>query len=107
MVVTGYDDRHGCGYVLNTGADAAAGTALGAQAVSHNGVTVLATPELASTLRDALTHRPVARLGWSGPVVALTLDDATLLGWLTYDIGGVLTVRGGPGPALRGAGTTD
>ena len=97
MVVTGYDDRHGCGYVLSTGTDAA-DAAPGAQAVSHDGVIVLATPELAATLRDALAHRPTALLGWSGPRVPLTLDDATMLAWLTHDVGGVLTVSGAPRP---------
>lgn len=92
MVVTGYDDRQGCGYVLSTGADAT-GAAPGAQTVSHDGVVVMCTPELAATLRDALAHRPFARLGWSGPEVPLTLDDATLLAWLTHDVGGVLTVN--------------
>ncbi len=97
MVVTGYDDRHGCGYVLSTGADAAAGAA-GSRPVEHGGITVLATPELAVALHDALRHRPVAQLGWSGPEVPLALDDATLLAWLRYTIGGVLTVSGGPRP---------
>lgn len=95
MVVTGYDDRQGCGYVLSTGPDAA-DAAPGAQAVSHDGVIVLATPELAAALRDALAHRPTASLGWSGPRVRLTLDDATLLAWLRHDIGGVLIVTNGP-----------
>lgn len=103
MVVTGYDDRQGCGYVLCTGPDAAV-AAPGAQAVSHDGVLVVVTPELAMMLRDALAHRPTARLGWSGPVVPLALDDATILAWLRYDIGGVLTVTGGPGPDPRLAG---
>ncbi|WP_219413234.1 hypothetical protein [Pseudonocardia nigra] len=96
MVVTGYDDRQGCGYVLRTGADATGAAPPGAQSVSHDGVTVLATPELAATLRDALKHRPTALLSWSGPRVPLTLDDATLLAWLTYDVGGVLTVANPP-----------
>ena len=100
MVVTGYDDRHGCGYVLSTGPDAAE-SAPGAQAVSHEGLIVLATPELATALRDALAHRPVARLSWTGPEVPLTLDDATLLGWLRHEIGGVLTVSDDPGPDPR------
>ena len=97
MVVTGYDDRNGCGYVLSTGADAAAG-APGSRSVEHSGVTVLATPELAISLRDALKHRPVALLSWNGPEVPLTLDDVTVLAWLRYTIGGVLTVSGGPRP---------
>jgi hypothetical protein len=95
MVVTGYDDRQGCGYVLSTGPDAA-DAAPGSQAVSHEGVIVLATPELATALRDALAHRPVASTGWSGPQVPLTLEDAVLLSWLRYDVGGVLTVKGAP-----------
>ena len=95
MVVTGYDDRQGCGYVLSTGPDAA-DAAPGAQAVAHNGVIVLATPELAATLCDALAHRPTASLSWSGPQVPLTLDDAVLLAWLRHDVGGVLTVANGP-----------
>ena len=33
----------------------------------HNGVVVLATPELAAALRDALVRNPVASLGWNGP----------------------------------------
>ncbi len=97
MVVTGYDDRNGCGYVMRTGSDTAAPTP-GAQSVSHDGLTVHATPELAVSLRDALAHRPVALLSWSGPEVPLTLDDPTLLGWLRHTIGGVLTVSGGPPP---------
>ena len=103
MVVTGYDDRNGCGYVLSTGSDATP-TPPGSQAVAHGGVTVLATPELAASLRDALTHRPVALLSWTGPEVPLTLDDRTVLAWLQYTIGGVLTVSGGPGPDPRLAG---
>jgi hypothetical protein len=98
MVVTGYDDRQGCGYVLSTGPDAAE-AAPGSQAVSHDGVIVLATPELAAALRDALAHRPVASMGWSGPQVPLTLDDRVLLGWLRHDIGGVLMVSGAPADA--------
>ena len=95
MVVTGYDDRQGCGYVLSTGADAA-DAAPGSQAVSHDGVIVLATPELATSLRDALAHRPTAMLSWSGPSVPRTLEDRILLAWLRHDIGGVLTVEGAP-----------
>lgn len=96
-MVTGYDDRHGCGYVLRTGADAAE-AAPHSTAVSHDGATVRATPELAALLRDALAHRPVVLLTWSGPEVPLTLDDRTLLAWLRHTIGGVLTVAGGPTP---------
>ena len=102
MVVTGYDDRTGCGYVLSTGADAT--PTPGAQTVSHDGVTVLATPELAATLRDALTYRAVAQLSWTGPEVPLTLDDRTVLAWLRFTVGGVLTVTGAPGPDPRVAG---
>ena len=94
MLVTGYDDRAGCGYVLGTGPDAAATP--GMEPVRHREVTVLATPELAAALRDALSHRPTARLTWSGPEVPLTLDDATVLAWLRHTLGGVLTVRGEP-----------
>ena len=100
MVVTGYDDRHGCGYVLSTGADMPRALP-GASAVSHDGVTVLATPELATTLRDALRYRPLTLLSWSGPEVPLTLDDRTVLAWLRYTIGGVLTVNGDPCPDPR------
>lgn len=100
MVVTGYDDRHGCGYVLSTGRDAADAMP-GARTVTHDGVTVMATPELAATLLDALAHRPTARLAWPGPEVPLRLDDTTLLGWLTHTVGGVLTVSGGPRTARR------
>jgi hypothetical protein len=102
MVVTGYDDRTGCGYVLSTGPDAT--PTPGARPVTHDGITVLATPELAATLRDALTYRAVALLGWSGPEVPLTLDDRTVLAWLRHTVGGVLTVAGGPGPDPRVAG---
>ncbi|MBC8091691.1 MAG: hypothetical protein H7Y15_07110 [Pseudonocardia sp.] len=95
MVVTGYDDRHGCGYVLSTGADATEAVPH-TSAVTHEGVLVRATPELAAALRDALAHRPVALLGWSGPEVALTFEDRILLSWLRHTVGGVLTVSGGP-----------
>lgn len=95
MVVTGYDDRAGCGYVVNTGRDVT--TALpGSESLTHAGMTVVATPEVAATLRDALVNRPVALLSWSGPEVALAFDDRTLLGWLRHTVGGVLTVNGGP-----------
>jgi len=103
MVVTGYDDRNGCGYVLSTGSDTTE-PAPGTQSVAHDGRTVLATPELAVSLRDSLAHRPVALLSWSGPEVPLTLDDRTVLAWLRHTIGGVLTVNGGPGPDPRVAG---
>jgi hypothetical protein len=95
VVVTGYDDRHGCGYVLRTGADAA-DAAPQSVAVTHDGVTVRTTPELAALLRDALANHPVATLSWTGPEVPLTFDDRTLLAWLEHTIGGVLTVSGGP-----------
>ncbi len=95
MVVTGYDDRHGCGYVLRTGPDAGE-AAPHSTIVSHSGLTIRATPELAALLRDALANRPVVQLTWSGPEVPLTLDDRTLLAWLRHTIGGVLTVAGGP-----------
>lgn len=95
VVVTGYDDRTGCGYVLSTGPDVAAALP-GAQMVGHDGVTVAATPELAAALRDALLNRPVALLSWTGPEVPLAFDDRTLLAWLRHTVGGVLTVSGGP-----------
>ena len=95
MVVTGYDDRFGCGYVLSTGPDLAA-AAPGSQRVSHANVTVAATPELAASLRDALQHHPIAQLSLGGPGVPLTLEDRTVLGWLRHTIGGVLTVTNGP-----------
>ncbi|MGH3565096.1 MAG: hypothetical protein ACRDRH_03500 [Pseudonocardia sp.] len=98
-MVTGYDDRYGCGYVLRTGRDAAAGA--GVHIVSHAGVSVVATTELAAMLRDALAHNPVALLTWSGPEVPLTLDDQTVLVWLRHTVGGVLTVTGGSGPNPR------
>ena len=42
MVVTGFDDRFGCGYVLCTGQDTQNSAALGprAESVSHGGITV-------------------------------------------------------------------
>jgi hypothetical protein len=95
MIVTGYDDRQGCGYVLRTGSDAFDGLPVGEE-VSHEGIVVRATPELAALLRDALRNRPTALLSWQGPRVPLTLEDATLLAWLMHDVGGVLSVRGGP-----------
>ena len=95
MLVTGFDDRQGCGYVLRTGPHAAEPSP-GTQPVRHNGVAGLATPELAAALRDALVRNPVALLSWNGPQVPLTLDDATVLAWLRYTLGGVLTVSGGP-----------
>lgn len=101
VVVTGYDDRAGCGYVVSTGPDASVALTeapTGAQTVTHSGVTVAATPEIAAALRDALVNRPVAMLSWSGPEVALTFEDPTLLGWLRHTVGGVLTVNGGPDP---------
>jgi hypothetical protein len=95
MLVTGFDDRQGCGYVLRTGPHAAEPTP-GTQQVRHNGIVVLATPELAAALRDALVRNPVTQLAWGGPVVPLTLDDPTVLAWLRHTLGGVLTVAGGP-----------
>lgn len=96
MVVTGYDDRSGCGYVLRTGADVGAL----APTVEHLGVTVAATVELAATLRDAIARHAHVRLGRSGPEVPLTLDDPTMLAWLEHAVGGILTISGGP-PAAR------
>jgi hypothetical protein len=103
MVVTGFDDRFGCGYVLSTGADTATAAA-GSEKVTHDGVTVHTTPELAAELRDALENRPTTLLSWSGPEVPLTLDDATVLAWLRHSVGGVLTVSGEPGVDPRLAG---
>lgn len=102
MVITGYDDRQGCGYVLSTGPDTL-DPVPGSHTVRHGGQMVLTTPELAVTLRDALAHRPVVRLTRAGPEVPLTLDDATILAWLTHHVGGVLTVRGGPPGRTPGA----
>lgn len=100
MVVTGFDERQSVGYVVHTGADLARADA-GARDVTADGTTVLLTPELAVTLRDALAHRPTALLTWSGPEVPLTLDDVTLLAWLRHNVGGVLTVTGDPGTDPR------
>ncbi|ANY05669.1 hypothetical protein [Pseudonocardia sp. HH130630-07] len=95
MQVTGFDDRLGTGYVLSTGAHADE-DATGSRTVQHGGVTVRATDGLATMLEDALAHRPTTRLDWSGPEVPLTLTDDVLLAWLRYDIGGVVSVAGGP-----------
>lgn len=98
MLVTGFDDRTGCGYVLRTGPHAGSGdvAGTGSDEVTAGGVTVFATPELAALLRDALAHHPVALLGWSGPEVPLTLQDPVLLGWLQHTVGGIVTVEGAP-----------
>lgn len=96
MQVTGFDDRLGTGYVLSTGSHAAEDVA-GSRTVQHGGLTVRATDGLAAMLEDALAHRPTTRLGWGGPEVPLTLDDATLLAWLRNDVGGVVSVAGDPG----------
>lgn len=95
MVVTGFDERSGCGYVLRTGTDLDPD----AEAVVHGGVRVSATAELAATLRDSLVRHAVARLSWTGPEVPLTLDDPIVLAWLRHGVGGVLTVSGGPDQA--------
>lgn len=101
MVVTGYDDRQGCGFVLSTGSDAASAHP-GGQQVSHDGVTIVATPELANSLREALLNKRPVLLAAGGPQIPLTLDDRTVLAWLTNHVGGVLTVRGAPpGPDPR------
>jgi hypothetical protein len=94
LVVTGYDERSGCGYVLRTGPDLSGDP--GARTVEHRGVRVAATLELAAMLVDALARHPIVRLGWAGREVPLTLDDPTMLAWLENSIGGVLTVSGGP-----------
>jgi hypothetical protein len=95
MIVSGFDDRQGCGYVLSSGADVVDALP-GGQEVRHDGKVVRVTPELAAVLRDALANRATAALGWQGPRVPLTFDDAILLAWLTYDVGGVISVRNPP-----------
>ncbi len=97
MQVTGFDDRLGTGYVLSTGPHADEDVP-GSRTVEHGGRTVRATDGLAAMLEDALVHRPTTRLGWGGPEVPLTLEDATLLAWLRQDIGGVVAVSGEPDP---------
>ncbi|MFP5020162.1 hypothetical protein [Pseudonocardia phyllosphaerae] len=95
MQVTGFDDRLGTGYVLSTGAHADENVP-GSRTVTHGGVTVRATEGLAIMLEDALAFRPTTRMGWGGPEVPLTLDDATVLAWLRQDVGGVVSVTGEP-----------
>ncbi|BBG04170.1 MULTISPECIES: hypothetical protein [Pseudonocardia] len=95
MQVTGFDDRLGTGYVLSTGAHADEDVP-GSRVVHHGGMTVRATDGLAAMLEDALAYRPTTRLGWGGPEVPLTLEDATLLAWLRQDVGGVVAVAGEP-----------
>ncbi|MGE0299808.1 MAG: hypothetical protein AB7R99_24305, partial [Pseudonocardia sp.] len=73
MVVTGFDERSGCGYVLRTGADMPADP--DTPTVEHRGMRVAATAELAAMLRDALERRPVVQVRWGGPEIPLTLDD--------------------------------
>jgi len=101
--VTGFDDRSGQGYVVRTGGDldSDAGPDDGTRRVTHLGVTVSLTDGLALQLDDALAHRPVCLLSWSGPEVPLTLDDHTLLAWLTNSVGGIVAVAGDPGPDPR------
>jgi hypothetical protein len=102
VLVTGYDDRTGQGYVVRTGKDLdAAASEPGSREITHAGVTVLLTDGLALLLADALAHRPTTQLGWGGPEVALTLDDHTLLAWLTDAVGGIVTVSNDPGPDPR------
>lgn len=102
VLVTGYDDRTGQGYVVRTGSDRVpADREEGTREVTHEGVTVLLTDGLALLLDDALAHRPVTRLGWGGPEVPLTLDDHTLLAWLNEYVGGIVTVSNDPGPDPR------
>ncbi|MGE3287869.1 MAG: hypothetical protein AB7J32_17485 [Pseudonocardia sp.] len=98
MVVTGFDERSGCGYVLRTGPDMAADP--GASTVEHRGLRVAATAELAAMLRDALQRHPVVQVRWGGPEIPLTLDDPTMLTWLQQSVGGVLSVSGGPQPTF-------
>ena len=95
MEVTGFDDRLGSGYVLSTGSHAD-DVVVGSRVVSHGGLSVRATDGLAVMLEDALAHRPVTPLSWTGPVVPLTLDDTTVLAWLRHVVGGVVSVNGGP-----------
>jgi hypothetical protein len=97
MIVTGFDDRQGCGYVLHSGADVADALP-GGEEIRHGGKVVRVTPELGAALRDALANGTGALLGWQGPRVPLTFDDATLLAWLTHDVGGVIAVRNPPPP---------
>lgn len=94
MVVTGYDERSGCGYVLRTGPDMCPDP--GTSTVEHSGIRVAATHELALMLTDALNRHSLVRLCWAGPEVPLTLDDPTMLAWLEYSVGGVVTVSGAP-----------
>jgi hypothetical protein len=100
MIVTGFDDRHGCGYVLSTGADVAEALP-GGQEIQHAGKVVRVTPELGALLRTALGNHATTLLSWRGPRVPLTFDDTTLLAWLTYDVGGVISVRNPPPPDPR------
>ncbi|MGI9004543.1 MAG: hypothetical protein ACR2GH_23305 [Pseudonocardia sp.] len=69
--------------------------------MSHAGVSVAVTAELATVLRDALASNPVALLSWAGPEVPLTLDDQTVLAWLRHTVGGVLTITDDSGPDPR------
>jgi hypothetical protein len=102
VLVTGFDDRTGQGYVVRTGTDLTE-CEPGVREITHDGVTVLLTDGLAVLLADALAHRPVTRLGWGGPEVPLALDDHTLLAWLTGEVGGIVSVAGAPGPDPRTA----
>lgn len=95
MEVTGFDDRLGSGYVLSTGQHADEAVT-GSRVVSHDGISVRATEGLALMLEDALAHRPVTPLSWTGPEVPLTLDDTTVLAWLRHVVGGVVSVTGEP-----------
>ncbi|WP_344421023.1 hypothetical protein [Pseudonocardia ailaonensis] len=102
--MTGFDDRTGQGYVVRTGGDLAGGDpadAAGTRTVTHQGVSVSLTDGLALLLDDSLANRPVTLLSWSGPEVPLTLDDHTLLAWLTNVVGGIVAVSGDPGPDPR------
>ena len=101
MLVTGFDDRQGCGYVLRTGS-ARHRARPGHAARASQRRRRAGHAELAAALRDALVRNPVASLGWNGPTVPLTLEDAAVLAWLRNNLGGVLTVAGGPRPTRAG-----
>lgn len=82
MLVTGFDDRDGCGYVLGTGSHGAAVGPTGV-VVTHDGRSAVATVELAARLRYALAQDSCPQ----------TLADPDLLRWLHEVVGGVLSVQ--------------